>query len=159
MIWINRDRPALAFRLLALLLAIGMAGAAAANRQIPQPRLPTVTLSAGMHKIVAEVARTAEQQAIGMMMRTEMGASEGMLFVEDYSGRRCFWMRDTLIPLSIAFVADDGRIVGLADMKPKSDQMHCSEQDVRFALEMPQGWFAKRNIKPGFQLRGAPFQP
>jgi uncharacterized membrane protein (UPF0127 family) len=125
----------------------------------PQPRLPTTTLGAGMHKIVAELAVTPQQQATGMMMRREMGASEGMLFVNDTPGVRCFWMRNTLIPLTIAFVADDGRIVNLADMQPQSDQEHCSAEPVRFALEMRQGWFAKRNIRAGFKLSGPPFKP
>ncbi len=142
---------------LAAWLAVCGAGMAWAQGA-PQPRLPTTTLGAGMHKIVAELAVTPQQQAIGMMMRRDMGASEGMLFVNDTPGVRCFWMRNTLIPLTIAFVADDGRIVNLADMAPQSDQEHCSAEPVRFALEMRQGWFAKRNIQPGFRLTGAPFK-
>jgi uncharacterized membrane protein (UPF0127 family) len=123
----------------------------------PQPKLPTVKLSAGMHNIVAEMARTSAQQQTGMMFRTEMGAHEGMLFVFDELGLRCFWMRNTLIPLAIAFVADDGTIVNIAEMSARSDQSHCSQKPVRFALEMNQGWFSKRGIKEGFKLRGAPF--
>jgi hypothetical protein len=111
-----------------------------------------------MHKIVAELAVTHQQQSVGMMMRRDMGASEGMLFVNEVAGVRCFWMRDTLVPLSIAFVAEDGRIVNLADMQPQSDESHCSAEPVRFALEMRQGWFAKRNILPGFRLSGSPFK-
>jgi hypothetical protein len=125
----------------------------------PQPRLDTVQLSAGMHLIRAELAVTPMQQATGMMFRTEMGANEGMLFVNSVSGVRCFWMRNTLIPLTIAFIADDGTIVNLADMKPQSDESHCSAAPVRYALEMNQGWFAKRGIKPGQRLRGGPFGP
>ncbi len=150
------SRPAL--RTPALLLVALLCNTALAQGA-PQPRLPTTTLSAGMHKIVAELALTPQQQAIGMMMRREMGASEGMLFVNDTPGVRCFWMRNTLVALSIAFLADDGRIVNLADMQPQSDQQHCSTEPVRFALEMQQGWFARRNIKPGFKLGGPPFQP
>jgi uncharacterized membrane protein (UPF0127 family) len=124
----------------------------------PQPRLPTVELRAGMHLIRAELAVTAEQQATGMMFRTTMGTNEGMLFVNDDAGVRCFWMRNTLIPLSIAFLDDDGTIVNLADMQPRSDRSHCSARPVRYALEMNQGWFAKRGIQPGFKLRGGPFR-
>jgi len=123
----------------------------------PQPRLPTVELTAGMHVIRAEVAQTPEQQAVGMMFRREMGTNEGMLFVNPDRSTRCFWMRNTLIPLTIAFIADDGTIVNLADMQPQSDASHCSARPVRYALEMRQGWFAKRGIQAGFKLRGSPF--
>lgn len=125
----------------------------------PQPRLPTVDLTAGMHVIKAEVAMTPEQQSVGMMFRAEMGANEGMLFVNEDAGVRCFWMRNTLIPLSIAFIDDGGRIVNIADMQPRSEASHCSGKPVRFALEMRQGWFAKRGLGPGFKLTGAPFRP
>lgn len=148
-------RPALRRRVLALLLAAACGPAAA--QQGPQPRLPTVPLTAGMHVIQAEVAATPTQQMIGMMGRRSMGANEGMLFVYEQPDRLCFWMRNTLIPLSIAFVADDGRIVHLADMKPLDETSHCSTELVRFALEMNQGWFAKRGMKKGDRLRGAPF--
>ena len=122
-----------------------------------QPRLDTVTLQAGMHLIRAEVARTPQQTSTGMMFRREMGANEGMLFVFNDLEPRCFWMKNTLLPLSIAFIDDDGRITDLADMQPLSEQNHCSSRAVRFALEMNQGWFAKRGIKPGFKLKGPPF--
>ena len=122
-----------------------------------QPKLPTVKLSAGMHNIVAEIARTPAQQQTGMMFRTDMAAHEGMLFVFDDVAPRCFWMRNTLIPLAIAFIADDGTIVNIAEMSARSDQSHCAQKPVRFALEMNQGWFSKRGIKDGFKLRGAPF--
>lgn len=131
---------------------------AAAAQMGPQPRLETVQLTAGMHVIRAELAVTPAQQATGMMFRQEMGANEGMLFVNDESSERCFWMRNTLIPLTIAFIADDGTIVNLADMQPRSEQRHCSAAPVRFALEMRQGWFAQRGIKAGQTLRGPPFR-
>ena len=120
-------------------------------------RLPTVSLGAGMHIIKAEVALTPEQHQIGLMHRTRMGANEGMLFVFDRPGQQCFWMKNTLIPLQIAFVADDGTVVNLAEMKPHSLDSHCSTRPVRFVLEMNTGWFSKRGVKPGAQLRGEPF--
>ncbi|MBK6471122.1 MAG: DUF192 domain-containing protein [Betaproteobacteria bacterium] len=110
-----------------------------------------------MHVIQAELAISPLQQQIGMMFRRTMGANEGMLFVNDDKGVRCFWMRNTLIPLAIAFIADDGTIVNIAEMSPQSDQSHCSAQPVRFALEMNAGWFTKRGFKAGSKLRGAPF--
>lgn len=125
----------------------------------PQARLQTIDLTAGMHVIRAELAITPAQQATGMMFRTEMPGNEGMLFVNDDLGVRCFWMRNTLIPLTIAFLADDGTIVNLADMQARSEASHCSAQPVRYALEMRQGWFAKRGIKAGAKLRGKPFTP
>ena len=140
----------------ALALALGFAGSALAQNAA-QPRLDTVDLHAGMYNIRAEVARTPLQTQTGMMFRTEMAAHEGMLFVFDSVERRCFWMKNTLLPLSIAFIADDGRVVSLADMQPQSEQSHCSAEPVRYALEMNQGWFAKRGIKPGFKLKGIPF--
>ncbi len=140
-----------------LALALGIAAGPALAQTAPQPKLDSVTLSAGMHNIRAEVAATPLQTQTGMMFRREMAQHEGMLFVFDSPQRRCFWMKNTLLPLSIAFIADDGRIVNLADMQPQSEQSHCAAEPVRFALEMNQGWFAKRGIKPGFKLKGAPF--
>ena len=140
-----------------LVWAIAAVASAALAQSAPQPKLDTVTLSAGMHNIRAEVARTPLQQQTGLMFRATMAAHEGMLFVFDGLERRCFWMKNTLLPLSIAFIADDGRIVNLAEMEPQSQDSHCSSEPVRYALEMNQGWFAKRGIKPGFKLKGAPF--
>jgi uncharacterized membrane protein (UPF0127 family) len=142
-------------RLLGSAWVLAAGGALAQNA--PQPKLDTVNLSAGMHNIRAEVARTPLQTQTGMMFRREMAQHEGMLFVFDNVERRCFWMKNTLLPLSIAFIADDGRVVSLADMQPQSEESHCSAEPVRFALEMNQGWFAKRGIKPGFKLKGPPF--
>ena len=141
-----------------LVLAALAASALAWGQDGPQPRLDTIDITAGMHIIKAEVAQTSAQQMIGMMFRKEMGANEGMLFASPDSSPRCFWMRNTLIPLSIAFIDDDGAIVNIADMQPQSDASHCSAKPVRFALEVRQGWFAKRGIKAGFRLRGAPFK-
>ncbi len=146
-------------RLLALLgLFTGLGAGLASAQTGPQPRLPTVPLTAGMHVIQAELARSPQEQMVGMMFRTSMGQNEAMLFVNTDKDVRCFWMRNTLIPLTIAFIDDDGTIVNLADMKPRSEESHCSSRPVRFALEMNQGWFAKRGIGPGFKLRGAPFE-
>jgi len=125
----------------------------------PQEKLPAVELTAGMHRIVAEVAATPQQQMIGLMHRKEMPQHEGMLFAFEQPSPQCFWMRNTLLPLTIAFIDDDGRIVNLADMQPMTEASHCSAKPVRFTLEMHQGWFAKRGLKAGSRLRGAPFKP
>ena len=92
------------------------------------------------------------------MFRKDMPHHEGMLFVFEQPSVQCFWMKNTLLPLTAAFVADDGTIVNLADMKPQTTDSHCSAKPVRYVLEMNQGWFAKKNIKAGFRLAGPPFQ-
>ncbi len=142
---------------LALSLLMVIAAPTSRAQQGPQPRLPTVDLRAGMHTIKAELAVTPEQQMTGMMFRKEMNGNEGMLFVADEKSARCFWMRNTLIPLTIAFISDDGTIVNLADMQPLDERSHCAKAPVRFALEMRQGWFDKRGIKAGAKLSGPPF--
>ena len=149
-------RPALPARFARVVASLALVATAVASvaQTIPQPKLPTVRLSAGMHNIVAEVAREPQQQQIGMMMRTEMAQHEGMLFVNEEVAPRCFWMRNTLLPLSIAFIANDGTIVNIDEMQPKTDASHCSKEPVRFVLEMNAGWFSKRGIKAGFKLRG-----
>ena len=140
-----------------LLGAVALGSAGAHGQQGPQPKLDTIGLTAGMHVIKAELAVTATQQAVGMMMRTEMGANEGMLFVNGDNSPRCFWMRNTLLPLSIAFISDDGTIINIAEMQPRSEESHCSAKPVRYALEMNKGWFAKRGLHAGSKLRGGPF--
>ena len=110
-----------------------------------------------MHNIRAAVAQTPEQRQTGLMFRREMAQHEGMLFVFEQASPQCFWMKNTLLPLSIAFLADDGTVVNIADMKPQALDSHCSAKPVRYVLEMNQGWFAKRGIKPGSKIAGAPF--
>jgi len=124
---------------------------------MPQTQLQRTTLNAGMHLIQVQLAQDFEQRQIGLMWRKEMPQNEGMLFVFDQPAVQCFWMRNTLLPLTAAFVTDDGSIVNLADMKPMNDDSHCSKKPVRFVLEMNQGWFAKRNIQAGFKLSGPLF--
>lgn len=125
---------------------------------LPQLDLPRIKISAGMHLIDTQLALTHEQRATGLMFRKEMPQSEGMLFIFEQASQQCFWMKNTLLPLTAAFVADDGTIVNLADMKPQTTESHCSKQPVRYVLEMNQGWFAKKGIKAGFKLAGKPFQ-
>jgi len=111
-----------------------------------------------MHQIDAQVARTADQRSIGLMFRQEMPMHEGMLFVFEQATQQCFWMKNTLLPLTAAFISEDGTIVNLADMRPQTTDSHCSLKPVRFVLEMNQGWFAKRGLKPGSKLAGTFFQ-
>ena len=143
--------------LLAAALLAALISSPAHAQDGPQGRLQTIELTAGMHVIRAELAITPIQQQTGMMFRRSMGSNEAMLFVNDEADKRCFWMRNTLLPLSVAFIADDGSIVNIADMTPRSDESHCSAKPVRYALEMNLGWFAKRGLKAGSKLRGGPF--
>lgn len=145
-------------RLLAPLLFASFAGAGLAQEG-PQLNLPRARLSAGMHQIDAQLATTPLQRQIGLMNRKEMPQHEGMLFEFEEPGVQCFWMKNTLLPLTAAFVDDAGVIVNLADMQPQTTDSHCSAKPVRFVLEMNQGWFAKKGLKPGFQLVGKPFRP
>jgi len=144
----GRLRPALMFLAGALLV---FAAGAPAQEPLAQRRL-----NAGIHLIQAEIAATDRDRSRGLMHRQSLGPSDGMLFVFEQTDTQCFWMRNTLIPLSIAFLADDGRVVNVADMAPQTDTPHCSIEPVRYALEMNQGWFARRGIGPGKVIEGLP---
>jgi uncharacterized membrane protein (UPF0127 family) len=125
----------------------------------PQTTLPRIKLQAGMYQIDTQVAQTEAQRQIGLMFRQEMPQHEGMLFVFEQPATQCFWMKNTLLPLTAAFVSDDGTIVNLVDMKPQTTDSHCSAKPVRFVLEMNQGWFAKKGLKAGSRLSGVAFKP
>ena len=123
-----------------------------------QLNLPRTLMSVGVHQIDAQVARTPQEHAIGLMFRKEMPPNEGMLFVFKEPSKQCFWMKNTLLGLTAAFVADDGTVVNLEDMQANTTDSHCSSQPVRYVLEVNQGWFAKKGIKAGAKLSGAPFK-
>ncbi len=114
--------------------------------------LPVVRLTAGIHLIQAEVADNEARRRQGLMYREKLASNQGMLFVFENKATHCFWMRNTLIPLSIAFLEDDGTIVNIADMQPQSDDSHCPSAEIRYALEMNQGWFKQRGFKAGMKL-------
>ncbi|MCE2971035.1 MAG: DUF192 domain-containing protein [Burkholderiales bacterium] len=143
-------RSLLATFLLSVLAATGLA------QTSPQPPLPAVKLTAGMHLITAELADDDRERMVGLMFREKLAPNHGMLF--DFKGKfiHCMWMRNTLIPLSVAYLEDDGTIVNIEDMAPKTEGSHCAKKPVRFALEMDRGWFAQRGIKPGMKLGGLP---
>jgi len=143
-----------AARVLAAALIFVSAGIGAQSQGVPQQGLPRTELTAGMHRIVAEVAADHASRATGLMFRRSLAPNHGMLFVFQDKSPQCFWMRNTLIPLSIAFVDDDGRIVNIEDMAPMTENSHCSKEPVRFALEMEQGWFQRRGVSAGDWLGG-----
>jgi uncharacterized membrane protein (UPF0127 family) len=136
----------------ASLFALLALGCVATSAQ--QPPLPTIDLSAGVHLIRAEVANSFGTRMQGLMRRPSMEPNHGMLFVFDEADVHCMWMKNTLIPLSVAFIDERGTIVNIEDMKPQTEQSHCAKGPVRFALEMNRGWFAKRGIRAGYRLRG-----
>jgi uncharacterized protein len=140
----------------AIALALIAAAPLAWAQEEPQMNLKRVALGAGMHRIDAQLAITPEQRQIGLMWRKSMPAHEGMLFVFEQPSQQCFWMKNTLLPLTAAFVDDDGTIVNLVDMQPQTTNPHCSAKPVRYVLEMNQGWFAKKKIKAGSKVSGLP---
>lgn len=115
---------------------------------------PLIELTAGFHRIEAELANTPQLRARGLMYRQELAQHRGMLFVFPDAATHCFWMKNTLIPLSIAFLDEAGRIVNIAEMQPQSEDNHCAARPVRFALEMNRGWFAQRGLKVGDVIGG-----
>ena len=141
-----------------LLLALCVGAGAASAQEGPQLNLQRVELTAGMHRIDAQVAATPQERQTGLMHRKEMPQHEGMLFVFEQAAQQCFWMKNTLLPLTAAFVDDDGTIVNLADMKPLDESSHCSAKPVRYVLEMNQGWFAAKHLRAGHRLGGEVFK-
>jgi uncharacterized membrane protein (UPF0127 family) len=119
-----------------------------------QAAMPVLELSAGMHRIEAEIANTTDSRMTGLMHRKFMPIQRGMLFVFPTPGTHCMWMRNTDLPLSVAFLDDKGRILNIEDMKPHTEDNHCAAQPARYALEMNLGWFKARGIKAGMSLAG-----
>ena len=151
----THQRSLLAATALSALLGLAYSTALAQNG--PQLALQRVELTAGMHRIDAQLAQSPQERQTGLMNRRSMPQHEGMLFAFEQPAVQCFWMKNTPLPLTAAFVADDGTIVNLADMQPNAEDSHCSAKPVRYVLEMNQGWFSQRGLKAGSQLRGAPF--
>ncbi|MBU1366071.1 MAG: DUF192 domain-containing protein [Gammaproteobacteria bacterium] len=119
-----------------------------------QNAMPVMELSAGFHRIEAEVAATDPNRQLGLMNRKAMPTQRGMLFVFTHDNTHCMWMRNTLLPLSVAFMDGDGKIINIEDMQPQTEDNHCARRPARYALEMNLGWFAQRGIKPGVKLGG-----
>ena len=118
--------------------------------------LPTTTLAIGTHKLTAEIATTPAQQSTGLMNRFSLKPDHGMLFIFERPEPRSFWMRNTYVALSIAFIGTDGRILNIEDMQPQTDDHHWSKGAASYALEMKKGWFAERGIVAGASVKGLP---
>jgi len=120
--------------------------------------LPRAQLTIGMYRLDVQVAHTPQELETGLMFRRQMPSHEGMLFVFEQPGVQCFWMKNTFLPLTAAFIAADGSIVNLADMDPMTEDNHCSNKPVRYVLEVNQGWFAQRHIRAGMKFSGEMFK-
>ncbi|MDD4887631.1 MAG: DUF192 domain-containing protein [Thiomonas sp.] len=141
---------------IALAFALASSSAAWAAQPEVNTGLPRVELKVGGHTLSAEVASTAEQQQTGLMNRSSLPPNHGMVFVFAQTQPVCMWMKNTRIPLSVAFIGADGRIVNIADMQPETEDVHCAQQDVRYALETPLHWFAQHGVKAGARVNGLP---
>ena len=119
-----------------------------------QSAMPQIELSAGMHRIEAEVAATPDLRATGLMRRGEMAPQHGMLFVFTQEAPHCMWMRNTLLPLSVAFLDRNGKIINIEDMQPQTENNHCAAGNARYALEMNLGWFKRRGFGVGTSIAG-----
>jgi uncharacterized membrane protein (UPF0127 family) len=146
------------FLLIASMASLSAISLTATAQDAPQMNLERVKLAAGMHRLDVQVAATPEQRQIGLMFRKDMPQHEGMIFVFEQAAQQCFWMKNTLLPLSTAFIADDGTIVNIEEMKPLVLDGHCSTQPVRYVLEMNKAWFSKKGLKAGSKLQGPLFQ-
>jgi uncharacterized membrane protein (UPF0127 family) len=138
----------------AILLFITLLASAQALAQMPR-----IELNAGFHRIEAEVAADQPNRTQGLMNRRSMAANQGMLFVFTQADRHCMWMRNTLLPLSVAFLDEQGRIINIEEMAPQTETNHCAAAPARFALEMNQGWFAGKGIKTGQRIGGVEKSP
>ncbi len=148
--------PMNAYRFLARLLPTVLATLLLAAHTSAQQKLPATTLTIGMHLVKAEVAINDDERAMGLMYRREMGPNEGMVFRFPAPKQVCMWMKNTLLPLSVAFIDDDGKIINIEDMQPETEIAHCAKRAARYALEMNQGWFRKKNVKAGTAIEGLP---
>ena len=142
-------RHTLCAGLLALTSSLGIA-------QNINTSLPIIELKTGIYRIQAEVASTPQARQVGLMNRTSMPTDSGMLFIFDQKATHCFWMSNTKIPLAIAFLGDDGKIVNIEEMQAETLNNHCPKVPVRYALEMNRQWFSQRAIGPGSQIQGLP---
>lgn len=118
--------------------------------------LPTATLTVGAYKVTAEIAVTPDERSLGLMNRFSLQPDHGMLFVFERAEPLAFWMKNTFIPLSIAFIAADGRIINIEDMVPQTEDSHWSKGPALYALEMKKGWFLEKGIGPGTVVQGMP---
>jgi uncharacterized membrane protein (UPF0127 family) len=153
--------PGFAHRRAVLAAAALLCALTASAQPLPPPikpadAFPKIQLMIGMNVIHASVAANEADREQGLMYRRSLAPDEGMLFVFDENAGHCFWMKNTLIPLSIAFIRQDGTITDLDEMQAETTNNHCPTHNGVYALEMSQGWFTAHGIKPGMQVSGLP---
>jgi uncharacterized protein len=119
-------------------------------------KFPVISLNAGIHVIKAEVAAKDAERQQGLMYREKMGPNEGMVFLFEAPAGVCMWMKNTFIPLSVAFIDESGKIINIEEMQPQTMDSHCARKPARYALEMNLGWFKQKNIKAGSVIEGLP---
>lgn len=150
----TRLNPILRARMCATLASTTLVLAAAALPARAQQALPVVELGAGLYRIEAEVAHTFQSRQTGLMQRRQMPPQHGMVFAFPQDALHCMWMKNTLLPLSVAFLDAQGRILNIEDMQPQTEDNHCAAAPARYALEMNLGWFRERGLKKGDPVRG-----
>ena len=133
---------------------VSMAIGAMLSASLAQAQLPAISLNAGLYVIRAEVANSFETRARGLMYRESLGPNQGMLFVFPDVNRHCMWMKNTPLPLSVAFIDERGEVVSISEMAPHTENAHCAAKPARFALEMSAGWFAAKGIRAGSKVQG-----
>jgi len=134
--------------ILAFVIVTALSGIALADG------LPTVQLTINSHRLVAEIAATVETRTVGLMHRFSLKPDHGMLFVFNAPQPLTFWMKNTFVPLSIAYIGADGKILNIDDMAPQTETGHSSQGLALYALEMKKGWFADRGIGAGSRVEG-----
>jgi uncharacterized membrane protein (UPF0127 family) len=139
-----------------MIVAASLLFVSIARAQQSPTEFRVIPLSAGIHVIRAEVALEDSERQKGLMFRKELGANQGMVFLFDQPAVQCMWMHNTLIPLSVAFIDNDGRVINVEEMAAQTDDNHCAAGKARYALEMNKGWFAKHGILAGAKISGLP---
>lgn len=125
-----------------------------AAQSAPAHAAEMLELSVGMYRLHAEVAYTDPLRERGLMFRKNMPAQQGMLFVFPFRAQHCMWMKNTLLPLAVAFMDDEGRIINIEEMAPQTETNHCASRPARYALEMNRNWFKQRGLAPGTRIEG-----
>ena len=144
------------FKQFILALAVIMGSLSSTSFAQQNIDLPKIELKMEIYRIQAELADNPKAREVGLMNRTSMPTNSGMLFIFEQKAGHCFWMNNTKIPLSIAFIADDGKIVNIEEMQAETTNNHCPKVAVRYALEMNKQWFSERVIVPGALIQGLP---
>jgi uncharacterized membrane protein (UPF0127 family) len=136
----------------------GLALLALSHLALGDAAFKTARIKVGAHSLNVEVAATDPQRSQGLMYRKKLGRQDGMLFIFDEPAYHSMWMKNTLIPLSVAFIDGEGRILNILDMEPQTLNSHTAAGPARYAIETNKGWFAQRKVKPGDKVTGLPMK-